>query len=75
VENHNQVHLEFDLELLVDECRAGINLREQHIQWDFKAANNIPVGHLDVLDFSSVGLILEGLYSYQLDFDRLYLKI
>jgi len=75
VEDHNQVHLEFYLELLVDERRARVNLWEQHIKRNLKAANHVAISHLDVLDLSSVGFSLKGFDSNELDFDRLYLKI
>ena len=75
MEDHNQINLEFNLEFLVDERWAGVNLREQHIQGDLKSTNYVAVSYLYVLDFSSVGLALESFDSNKLDFDGLNLKV
>jgi hypothetical protein len=69
VEDHDQVHLEFNLKFLVDERRAGVNLREQHIKRNLKATNYVTVSYLDILDFSGVGLSFKGFHSDKLDFD------
>ena len=60
------------MELIVLDCRAGINLREQHIQRDLHVSNHVSVRHLDVLHLRRESLPLECLHPHQLDLYRLY---
>jgi len=69
VENYNKVDMELDLEERVAKCWAGVNLREQHVEWDFKTRYYVAVCNLNVLNLSRVGLSFESFYSNQLYLD------
>ena len=75
VEDNYEVDVELDLELLVEEGRARVNLGEEHIQGDLHVRNNVAVGHLDVLHFRSLNLSFKRLDSYQLNFYRLNMEL
>jgi hypothetical protein len=78
VEDHDQVDVEFDLEILVHEGWARVYLGKEHVQGDLQFGDNVAVCYLDVLDFRrrlALSVVLffvgEGFDANQLDFDRL----
>ncbi len=68
--DHDNVYLEFNLELGVDDSRARVDLWEHHVKWDLHLSDNITICNLNVLHFSCKGFSFECLYSYQLYFYR-----
>ena len=75
LEDHDQVHLELNLECWVDVGGTRVDLREEHVQWNLKAGNRVAVSHLDVLHFGRVGLILIGFGTHKLDLNRFDLQL
>ena len=65
--NDDDVYLEFDFEVLVLTSSTRVNLREQHICWDFDIANTVSISYLNVLNFGCACLPFERLYTYQLN--------
>ncbi len=72
VEDHNQIHMEFNLKLVVHVGGARVRIREQHVERNFEVWQHISICNLDVLDFSRIRLLLKGFHSNKLDLDRLY---
>ena len=68
VEDHDQVDMELNAELLVDVCRAAEDLWEQHVHGYFKIRNDVTICNLDVLNFSCWSLAFERLDTDKLDF-------
>ena len=75
VEDHYEVHMELDAELVVDECCAAENLWEQHVHRYFKVRDDISICYLDVLNLSCRCLTFERFYTYKLNFYRLNLDL
>ena len=75
LEDHDQVHLELNLECWVDVGGTRVDLREEHVKWNLKAGNRVAVSHLDVLHFGRVGLILICFGTHELDLNRFDLQL
>ena len=75
MEDYDDVHLELDLEPCVLAGGTGVNFWEEHVAWDLGVWDAVTISHLDVLDLGCLSLAFEGLYTYELDFDRLDLQL
>ena len=69
VENYDEVDVELNLEEWVTKCWTGVDLGEQHVEWDFKTRYYVAVCNLNVLNLSRVGLSFKSFYSHQLNLD------
>ena len=69
VEDHDQVHVELNLEVCMDVCGARVRVREEHVKGDLKVRQDVAVGDLNVLDLRGVRLFLKSLNAHQLDFN------
>jgi len=50
---------------------TGVDLGEEHVEWDLHVSNHVPISNLDVLHFCRIYLLLECFNSNQLHFNRL----
>ncbi len=72
VEDHNQIHVEFNLKIVVHVGGARVRIWEQHIKRNFEVWQYISICNLDVLDFSRIRFLLKGFHSNKLNLNRLY---
>lgn len=52
MEDHDQVHVELNLELMMHEGGARVDLREEHVEGDLEVRDDVSVCDLDVLHLS-----------------------
>ncbi len=72
VEDDNQIHVKFNLKIVVHVGGARVRIGEQHVKRNFEVWQYVSICNLDVLDFSRIRLLLKGFHSNKLDLDRLY---
>ena len=59
MEDHDDVDLEADAEILMLASSTRINFREQHVCGNFNIVKAVTICHLDVLDFGRLSLSLK----------------
>ena len=75
VEDHYEIHMEFNAELIMDECCTAKDLWEQHVHRYFKIGYDVSICNLDVLNLGGWCLAFERLHTNKLDFNRLNLDL
>ena len=59
MEDHNDVDLEADAEVLVLASSTRVNFGEQHVSGNLNIVKAVTISHLDILDFGGLSLSLK----------------